>query len=80
MDEPFKFIFRVTHLLSAGLLCGTIVFNHMSEGEMYERIKNHPQYDSFNTITSVLMFATGITNIFLTKNGKTLTDPVHCMW
>ena len=80
MDQPFKFVFRTAHLLSASFLCGSIVYNYISEGEMHERLKNHPSYDSFNTITSVMVFATGITNIFLTKDGKVLEDPIHCMW
>lgn len=47
---------------------------------MHERIKNNENYNSFNTITSVIVFASGITMIFLTKDGKVLEDPIHCMW
>ena len=75
-----KSVIRVTHLLTTAANAGQIIYNYMSDGELDDKIKGHPNYASFNTMNSTIIYLTGISMIFLTKGGKELTDPVHAMW
>jgi hypothetical protein len=72
-----KSVSRVTHLLSTATLSGSIIINFMTDTE---KLVNHPNFRSFWTWTSAALFVSGVLNIFLTKNGKKLKDPVHKIW
>ena len=73
----FKSVSRVTHMISTATLSGSIVINYFTNTE---KLTSHPNYYGFWLWTSVILFVSGILNIFLTKNGKTLKDPVHKVW
>ena len=74
-----KNISRVVHLTSNMALSTFIIFNYLSSDELNKKVAVHQSYSTFWTLTSILVFASGIANIFLIK-GKKLTDPVHKIW
>jgi hypothetical protein len=57
-----------------------VIFNYWSEGEFSAKLKEKEGYTLFFAFTGILLFVTGIANIFLVKGGKKLTDSVHKIW
>ena len=77
--DNFKFISRVVHMTSVMAMSGLVTYNYFSDGELVETIREHASYKDFNTVTGLLLFVSGIANVFLVK-AKKLEDPVHKVW
>ena len=47
-----------------------VIFNYWSEGEFSAKLKEKEGYTLFFAFTGILLFVTGIANIFLVKDKK----------
>ena len=74
------FVARTAHMLSAMLLSGSVVLNYYSNGKLDQHMAKHPSNSWFQGIVGATMFASGIANVFILRDGKTLEDQVHKMW
>ena len=76
-----KIFFRVLHQLSAGVLGGLVIYNYLSNNELAKKMKKNTNHTRFNSFLGILLFATGITNIFLIQNDKDLSkNEIHKLW
>lgn len=76
-----KIFFRVLHQLSACVLGGLVIYNYLSNNELAKKMKKNANHSRFNSFLGILLFATGITNIFLIKNEKDLSkNEIHKLW
>lgn len=67
-------------MLSTMLLSGSIILNHYSNGKLDRLMSKHPNHQLFQGIVGSAMFASGIANVFIIRDGKKLQDQVHKMW
>ena len=72
-----KVISRTLHLLSSGLLSGLVTLNYFFGTNEY--LREEPQYGALHVIVGLVVFVTGILNIFLVKGKKNL-EPEHKLW
>ena len=83
-QKPLNFVkifFRVLHQLSASVLGGLVIYNYLSNNELAKKMKKNPNNSRFNSFLGILLFASGITNIFLIKNDKDLSkNEMHNLW
>lgn len=76
-----KVFFRVLHQLSGCILTGLVIYNYLSNNELAKKMKKDSNNSRFNSFFGILLFASGITNIFLIKNDKDLSkNEVHKLW
>ena len=76
-----KIFFRVLHQISAAVLGGLVIYNYLSNDELAKKMKKNSNNSRFNSFIGILLFATGITNIFLIKNDKDLSkNEIHKLW
>lgn len=61
---------RIVHLVSTGLLSGIITLNYFFGVNEY--LSEESSFSKLNAIAGIMIFATGIANIFLVKAGKKL--------
>ena len=66
-----KFLFRLMHIVSTMFLSGSAIFNYLFQtGQL---LQNKPYYSILHIIAGVAIFVSGLTNLFILKNGKKLT-------
>ena len=80
MENPVQLFFRVTHLLSAAILSGQVIYTHFTNGELDYAIKENSLYGLFNNIIGFAVFISGVINIYIVKDKNKLVDPVHAIW
>ena len=73
-----KFVSRLTHMVTVGILGGSIILNFFFGEVIKESVLDHPIRQGIFTkvfaITGTLLIISGCANIFLIKGGKTVED------
>lgn len=73
-------ICRTAHMVSAMVMTGSNLLNHLSNGKLEKHMGRHKNYAWFQAIVGAVMFTSGIFHVFIIRDGKTLNDQVHKMW
>lgn len=62
---------RFLHLISASFLSGAAILNYMFN--IGDKLSDEPSFPKLSAFAGVLLFISGICNIFIIKAGKKLT-------
>jgi len=78
--ERVQLTSRALHLVSGMALSGSVIFDYYTDNALYNKISKHPHFKKYHAVFGILLFVTGVMNLFFMKKGKKLVDPVHKVW